>query len=41
VPFYAALADHFEACAVGLNLVRDDLRRLGDPRYAWIREALS
>ena len=40
-PFYAALADHFEACAVGLNLVRDDLRQLGDPRYAWIREALE
>jgi len=39
--FYAALADHFEACAFGLNLVRDDLRQLGDPRYAWIRAALE
>jgi len=39
--FYAALADHFEVCAFGLNLVRDDLRKLNDPRYAWIRAALD
>lgn len=39
--FYAALADHFEVCAFGLNLVRDDLRKLSDPRYAWIRAALD
>jgi hypothetical protein len=39
--FYAALADHFEACAVGLNFVRNDLRQLADPRYAWIRTALG
>lgn len=39
--FYAALAEHFEVCAFGLNLVRDDLRRLSDPGYAWIRAALE
>lgn len=40
-PIYAALADHFETCAFGLNLVRDDLLQLSDPRYAWIRAALD
>ena len=39
--FYAALADHFEACAVGLNFVHNDLRPLANPRYAWIRAALG
>ncbi len=38
---YAALADHFDSCAAGLNLVREDLRQLSDPRYAWLRAALG
>jgi hypothetical protein len=40
-PLFAALADAYEFCVVGLNLVREDLRQLTDPRYAWIREALD
>ncbi|MFQ5876917.1 MAG: hypothetical protein ACE5JH_04385 [Acidobacteriota bacterium] len=40
-PLFAALADSFDFCVVGLNLVRDDLRQLTDPRYAWLREALG
>jgi hypothetical protein len=40
-PVFAALADTFEHCVAGLHLVRTDLRQLGDPRYAWLREALG
>lgn len=40
-PLFAALSDNFDDCVTGLNLVRDDLRQLADPRYAWLREALD
>lgn len=40
-PMFAALADVYDFCVVGLNLIREDLRQLTDPRYAWLRAALE
>ncbi|MGD8376651.1 MAG: hypothetical protein PVF68_10970 [Acidobacteriota bacterium] len=40
-PLFAALADAYDFCVVGLNLIRNDLRQLTDPRYAWLRAALD
>jgi len=40
-PLYRRLADSFDFMVVGLNFVRDDLRRLHDSRYEISREILG
>ncbi|HEY3174574.1 MAG TPA: hypothetical protein VGK94_02305 [Candidatus Polarisedimenticolia bacterium] len=40
-PLYKRLAEQYEFMVVGLNLVRDDLARMGESRYELTRDILS
>jgi hypothetical protein len=40
-PFFRKLADNFELCVFGLNLVKEDLERLQRTYYRGLREALG
>ncbi len=40
-PLFRKLAEHFDFLVVGLNLVRDDLARLGEERYQTARGLLG
>ena len=40
-PLFRKLADNFELCVFGLNLVKEDLERLQRAYYRGLREALE
>ncbi len=40
-PLFRRLSDHFDFMVVALNFVREDLDRLGDPRYAAARDVIE
>jgi hypothetical protein len=40
-PLFARLAEHFDFCALGLNLVKQELDRMADPNLRALRDAFG
>lgn len=40
-PTFRRLSDYFECYTLGLNAVKDDIRRLGDPHLRWVEQILN
>jgi len=40
-PIFRRLSDYFECYTLGLNHVKDDIRRLGEPHLRWVEQVLA